>query len=67
MAEIVFQTSKETRITYAYESVYYWGKEKQQSRAKRKIIGRLDPVTNEVVRTHKRVASTVELKVGLAK
>ncbi|TGE34767.1 hypothetical protein E4K67_28980 [Desulfosporosinus fructosivorans] len=40
MAAIVFQTNKETGITYAYESVSYWDKEKQQSRAMRKLIGK---------------------------
>ena len=29
MAAIVYQTSKQTGITYAYESVSYWDKEKQ--------------------------------------
>ena len=32
---IVTQTDKRTGITYAYETQYYWDKEKQQSRAKR--------------------------------
>jgi len=62
MAAIVFQTSKQTGITYAYESVSYWDKGKQQSRAKRKCIGRLDPVTNEIVPTRKQGVSAVEPK-----
>src|SRR5665647_2659577 len=67
MAAIVYQTSKQTGITYAYESVSYWDKEKQQSRAKRKCIGRVDPVTNEIIPTRKRGASAVEPKEELAK
>jgi len=56
MAAIVYQTNKKTGTTYAYESVSYWDKDKQQSRAKRKCIGRIDPATKEVVPTRKREA-----------
>lgn len=48
---IVYQTNKKTGITYAYENEPYWDKEKQQSRAKRKLIGKVDPVTGEIVPT----------------
>ena len=41
--------NKTTGVTYAYESTSYWDKEKQQSRAKRKCIGKLDPITGEIV------------------
>lgn len=51
MAAIVFQTNKKTGVTYAYESVSFWDKEKQQSRAKRKCIGRVDPETRKIVPT----------------
>jgi len=54
MAAIVYQTSKQTGITYAYESLSYWDKEKKQSRAKRKCIGRVDPETKEIIPTRKR-------------
>ena len=57
MAAIVYQTNKQTGITYAYESVSYWNKEKQQSRAKRRCIGRVDPETNEIIPTRKKVSS----------
>ena len=57
MAAIVYQTSKQTGITYAYESVSYWDKEKQQSRAKRRCIGRIDPETKEIIPTRKRVSA----------
>ena len=53
MATIVFQTNKDTGITYAYESVSYWDKEKQQSRARRKLIGKVDQETGEIVPTRK--------------
>ena len=42
------------RITYVYESVAHWDKEKRQSRAVRKLIGRLDPKTGEVLPTDGR-------------
>lgn len=54
MAAIVHQTNKITGITYAYESISYWDKEKQQSRAKRVCIGKVDPKTGEIIPTRKR-------------
>ncbi len=44
MTAIVYQVNKKTGITYVYESVSYWDKEKKQSRARRKLIGKLDPI-----------------------
>lgn len=40
--------------TYVYESKSYWDSEKGQPRSIRKLIGKLDPVTGEVVPTGKR-------------
>ena len=54
MAAIVYQNNKKTGITYAYESISYWDKDKQQSRARRKCIGRVDPETQELIPTRKR-------------
>ena len=54
MAAIVYQKDKRSGLTYAYESVSYWDKEKKQSRAKRKLIGRLDEATGEIVPTDGR-------------
>jgi len=51
---IVYQTDKRSGLTYAYESISYWDKEKKQSRAKRKLIGRVDKETNEIVPTDGR-------------
>lgn len=59
MAAIVYQTNKKTGITYAYESVSYWDREKQQSRAKRKCIGRVDPDTQGIIPTRKRKVPAV--------
>lgn len=54
MAAIVYQHDKRSGITYAYESVSHWDKEKKQSRSKRRLIGRVDPVTKEIVPTDGR-------------
>ena len=51
---IVYQKDKRTGITYAYESKAFWDKEKKQSRAKRRLIGRVDPETGEIVPTDGR-------------
>ena len=59
MATIVYQINKKTGITYAYESISYWDKDKQQSRAKRKCIGRVDPETQKIIPTRKRKTSLV--------
>jgi len=48
MAAKVYQLNKKTGVTYVYESVSYWDKDKKQSRARRRCIGRLDPETGEV-------------------
>ena len=54
MPAIVYQINKKTGVTYVYESTSFWDKEKQQSRAKRRCIGRIDPETQEVIPTRKR-------------
>lgn len=51
---IIKQTDKKTGITYAYETTYYWDKEKKQSRATRKCIGKVDRNTGEIVPTRGR-------------
>ena len=50
----VKQLDKRSGITYVYESVSYWDKEKKQPRSKRTLIGRLDPTTGEIVPTDGR-------------
>lgn len=51
---IVKWTNKNTGVTYVYESVSYWDKEKQQPRNKRKLIGKIDPNTGDIVPTKPR-------------
>jgi transposase len=62
MAAIVYQTNKKTGITYAYESISHWDKEKQQSRARRKCIGRVDPETQKIIPTRKRKGPAIKEK-----
>lgn len=38
---IVYQKDKRSGITYAYESISFWDKEKKQSRSKRTLLGRV--------------------------
>ena len=52
MSCIVYQTNKKTGITYAYESISYWDKEKQQPRSKRQYLGRVDDETGEIIPKH---------------
>ena len=51
---IVKQYHKDTDTTYVYESTSYWDAEKGQSRSKRRVIGKIDPATGEIVPTGKR-------------
>ena len=51
---IIYQHDKRSGITYAYESLSYWDKEKKMSRAKRTLIGRVDTDTGEIVATDGR-------------
>jgi len=51
---LIKQTNKKTGITYVYESHSYWDKEKKQHRSDRKLIGKIDPETGEIVPTKKK-------------
>lgn len=59
MASIVYQINKKSGVVYAYESISHWDKEKQQSRAKRVCIGRVDPETKKIIPTRKKTTSAV--------
>ena len=48
----VYNKARDT--IYVYESVSYWDKEKKQPRSHRKLIGKRDPVTGEIIPTGKR-------------
>ena len=51
---IVKQTNKRTGITYAYESHSYRDPETHQPKSKRRLIGRVDDVTGEIIPTRGR-------------
>lgn len=51
---IIKQYDKRSNTTYFYESISFWDSEKKQSRSKRKLIGKLDPETGEMVPTNQR-------------
>lgn len=47
--------NKQNGVTYVYEvTENYWDKEKKRPQTKRKLIGKIDPTTNEIVPTAKR-------------
>jgi hypothetical protein len=60
---IIHQFDKRSGITYAYDSQSYWDKEKKMSRAKRTLIGRVDPVTGEIIPTDGRCRKDKPKKV----
>lgn len=51
---IVYQTDKRSGITYAYENQSFWDPGLKRSRSKRKLIGRVDKDTGEIVPTDGR-------------
>lgn len=51
---VIKQYDKRSGITYVYESHSYWDPEKKMTRAKRKLIGKVDPETGETVPTDGR-------------
>lgn len=51
--------NKTTGVTYVYESVSFWDKEKKQSRNKRVCVGKLDPTSGELI-SSKRLVSAAE-------
>ena len=46
--------NKKRNITYVYESKSEWDSEKKQSRSTRKLVGKIDPKTGEIVPTGTR-------------
>lgn len=51
---IIKQLNKKTGITYVYESRSYRDKTTKQPRSERKLIGRIDDATGEIVPTRKK-------------
>ena len=65
----VYLNNKKNSTTYVYESVGHWNKEKQMCVCDRKCVGKLDPVTGEIIFSKKHLESTnqesVKSKPGL--
>ena len=52
MSSLVYLTNPNGRV-YVYENVSYWDKEKQQPRAHRRLIGKIDEETGDIIPTGK--------------
>lgn len=52
---IVKVYNKARDITYVYESESYWDKDLKQPRSHRRLIGRIDPDTGNVVPTGRKI------------
>ena len=57
---------KRTGITYVYSSESYWDKEKKAPRNRKKLIGKIDEATGEIVPTGKRGRKPKEAAAGTA-
>ena len=51
---LIKHLDKRSGITYVYESESYWDKQKKQPRSRRKLIGRLDTKTGDILPTDGR-------------
>ena len=54
---IIKQVNKKTGVTYVYESHSYRDKETKQPRSTRRLIGKIDESTGEIVSTTKDVGT----------
>lgn len=45
----VYQTNPKTGVMYAYSTESYWDKDAKRPRNKREYLGRVDPVTKEII------------------
>ena len=60
----VYVKNKSNGTTYVYESESYWVPELGQSRSRRKLLGKLDPATGEIVPCGKRGPKKKQAEVG---
>jgi hypothetical protein len=54
MSSLVYCKNKSNGVTYVYENISTWNKETKKCDTKRKCIGKLNPMTKEVMPTGKR-------------
>lgn len=62
MSYLVYQTNKKSGVTYVYEAVSYWDKEKKQSRNKQVCIGKLDPKTKKLIPSKRLAPQQVAMR-----
>ena len=67
MSSIVKSLDRRTGIIYVYSSESYWDKEKKSPRNRRKLIGKIDPETGEMVPTSGTRRKAMERKAEEAK
>ena len=69
MASRVNHLNKKTGVTYVYESISYWDKEKKQARNKQVCIGKIDPLSGEFIPSKRlspsQVAATASLSASV--
>ena len=53
---IIKQLNKKTGVTYVFESRSYRDKTTKQPRSERHLIGKIDPITGEIVPTRKKAS-----------
>ena len=53
-SNIIYLENKKSGTIYAYEDKPYWDPEKKQSRSNRKLVGKVDPATGNIIPTRKR-------------
>ena len=53
-SNIIYLRNNKSGTVYAYEDHPYWDPERKQSRSKRKLLGKVDPLSGEIVPTRGR-------------
>lgn len=57
---IIDVRNKKRGVTYVYESESYWDKSLKQPRSRRRLIGKRDPDTGEIVPTRRRKSASAD-------
>ena len=63
----VYLNNKKNGTTYVYESVGHWNKEKQMCVCDRKCVGKLDPITGEIIFSKKKMETSNQEPVNSKK
>jgi hypothetical protein len=59
---LIYMKNKHNGVTYVYESENYWDKVKKQSRSRRICIGKLDPLSGEMIPSRRLATSPQSVK-----